>query len=379
MTLFTFNIIRILVLTALTAVIAFLAAAPLIKFLHRIKFWKKNARRKAITGEEATVFLSLHKERETTVPRGGGLLIWPSVLLVTLAIWGIVNIPGQVWNNLGAARPWWFALADFFTRREVWLPMFTLIAGSLVGLADDALTVYGKGRYIGGGISFKIRLLIVALIGLIGGIWFYYKLGYTSIHVPMLVNFPVGFDINIGTIPLGPWSIPLYVVLVVLVMLASWAGGVIDGLDGLAGGAFVSIFAAFSLIAFSQGMADLATFCAIICGALLAFLWFNIPPAKFYMGETGVLGLTSTMTVVAFLTDSVIVLPIIAGLLVLEAGSVIVQLVYKKIRKKKLWLSTPIHHHFEALGWPAYKVTMRFWLLGIIFAALGVAIRLIGQ
>lgn len=126
-------------------------------------------------------------------------------------------------------------------------------------------------------------------------------------------------------------------------------------------------------------MADLATFCAIICGALFAFLWFNIPPAKFYMGETGVLGLTSTMTVVAFLTDSVIVLPIIAGLLVIEAGSVIIQLVYKKIRKKKLWLSTPIHHHFEALGWPAYNVTMRFWILGIIFAALGVAIRLIGQ
>ncbi len=375
MTLFTFNIIRMLVFTAFTAVIAFLAAPPLIKFLHRIKFWKKNARHKTITGEDATVFLSLHKERETTVPRGGGLLIWVSVLLVALAVWGIANIPNQVWNTFGGTRPWWFMLMDFFSRREVWLPMFTLIAGSLVGLLDDVLTVYGKGRYIGGGISFKIRLLIVALIGLVGGLWFYYKLGYNSIHIPMLINFPIGFDVTFGTF-LG---IPLYIVLVILVMLASWAGGVIDGLDGLAGGAFVSIFGAFALIAFSQGMADLATFCAIICGALFAFLWFNIPPAKFYMGETGVLGLTSTMTVVAFLTDSVIVLPIIAGLLVIEAGSVIIQLVYKKIRKKKLWLSTPIHHHFEALGWPAYNVTMRFWILGIIFAALGVAIRLIGQ
>ena len=375
MTLFTFNIIRMLALTALTAVIAFVAAKPLICFLHKIKFWKKNARQKAITGEEATVFLSLHKERETTVPRGGGLLIWVSVLLVSLAVWGVVNMPDQIWDVFGGARPWWFELADFFSRREVWLPMFTLIAGSLVGLADDTLTVYGRGRYIGGGISFKIRLLIVAIIGLIGGLWFYYKLGYNSIHIPMLVNFPVGFDVPIGVL----WGIPLYVILVVLVMLASWAGGVIDGLDGLAGGAFVSIFGAFALIAFSQGMADLATFCAIICGSLFAFLWFNIPPAKFYMGETGVLGLTSTMTVVAFLTDSVIVLPIIAGLLVMEAGSVIIQLVYKKIRKKKLWLSTPIHHHFEALGWPAYKVTMRFWILGIIFASLGVAIRLIGQ
>jgi phospho-N-acetylmuramoyl-pentapeptide-transferase len=161
-------------------------------------------------------------------------------------------------------------------------------------------------------------------------------------------------------------------------MLASWAGGVIDGIDGLAGGTFASIFGAFALIAFSQGRADLATFCAIICGALFAFLWFNIPPAKFYMGETGVLGLTSTMTVVAFMTDSVVVLPVIAGLLVLEVGSILIQLLSKRFLKKKIWQSTPIHHHFEAQGWPACQVAMRFWILGIVLAALGTAIRLIG-
>lgn len=369
MTLFTFNIIRMLAFTALTSIIAFLAAPYLIRFLNKVKFWKKNARHKTITGEEASVFYSLHKDRETTVPRGGGLLIWISVLAVTLSVWAITNVPDQVWISLGVTHPWWFALLDFFSRREVWLPLFTLVAGSLVGLFDDVLTVYGGGRYVGGGISFKRRMAIVALIGLIGGLWFYYKLGYTTMHIPLLFNFPVGIDI-----PIGIFYIPLFVG----VMLAAWAGGVIDGLDGLAGGAFASIFGAFALIAFSQGKADLATFCAIICGALFAFLWFNIPPAKFYMGETGVLGLTSTMTVVAFLTDSVMVLPIIAGLLVMEAGSVIIQLFYKKIFKKKLWLSTPIHHHFEAIGWPAHKVTMRFWILGIIFAALGVAIRLVG-
>jgi phospho-N-acetylmuramoyl-pentapeptide-transferase len=369
MTLFTFNIIRMLAFTALTSVVAFLAAPRLIAFLNRAKFWKKNARRKAITGEDAVVFYSLHKERETTVPRGGGLLVWVSVLAVTLFVWGIANVPGQIWENIGIIRPWWFSLLDFFTRREVWLPLFALVAGSLAGLIDDALTVYGGGKYIGGGISFKRRLAIVALIGLVGGLWFYYKLGYTTMHIPLLFNFPGGIDVLIGA---------FYILLFVAVMLASWAGGVIDGLDGLAGGAFVSIFAAFALIAFSQGKADLATFCAIICGALFAFLWYNIPPAKFYMAETGVLGLTCTMTVVAFLTDSVMVLPIIAGLLVMEAGSVIIQLFYKKIFKKKLWLSTPIHHHFEALGWPAHSVTMRFWILGIIFAAVGVAIRLVG-
>ncbi len=370
MTLFTFDIIRLLAFSAITFAIAFLAAPRLIAFLNRIKFWKKTARQKTITGEEAAVFYSLHKGRETTVPRGGGLLIWASVLVLTMAVWMLVNIPEQIWANLGIPQPWWFSLLDFLTRKEVWLPLFTLVAGSLVGFFDDFLTVYGGGRYIGGGISFKRRMAIVALIGLIGGWWFFDKLGYETMHIPLLFNFPIGIDVYLGI---------FYVPLFIAVMLASWAGGVIDGLDGLAGGAFASIFGAFSLIAFSQGMADLATFCAMICGALFSFLWFNIPPAKFYMSETGVLGLTCTMTVVAFLTDSVAVLPLIAGLLVMEAGSVIVQLIHKKIFKKKLWLSTPIHHHFEALGWPAYQVTMRFWILGIIFAASGVAIRLMGQ
>lgn len=154
-------------------------------------------------------------------------------------------------------------------------------------------------------------------------------------------------------------------------------GGVVDGIDGLSGGVFASIFGAFLIIALSQGKADLAAFCAVIMGALFAFLWFNIPPAKFYMGETGILGLTSTMAVMAFLTDSVLVLPIIAGVLVIETGSVIVQLASKKIKGKKIWLSTPIHHHFEAKGWKPEQITMRFWLLSVLFSVLGVAIRML--
>ena len=258
---------------------------------------------------------------------------------------------------------------NFLTRSETWLPLFTLIAGSLVGLIDDALTVHGKGKYVGGGMGFKRRLLIVILIGLIGGLWFYLKLGWVSIHIPLFFNFPEGI-----TITLGFWIIPLFIT----VMVASWSGGVIDGIDGLSGGVFSTIFAAFAIIAFSQGKEDLATFCAVICGTLFAFLWFNIPPAKFYMGETGILGLTSTMAVVAFLTDSIAVLPIIAGLLVIEVGSILIQLFSKKFYHKKIWLSTPIHHHFEAKGWRPEQVTMRFWIIGIALAILGIAIRLMG-
>jgi phospho-N-acetylmuramoyl-pentapeptide-transferase len=266
-------------------------------------------------------------------------------------------------------NPWWLKKFNFLSRSQTWLPLFTLIVGSIVGLVDDIFVVFKKGGYAGGGMSFKKRLLIVILIGLIGGVWFYYKLGWDSIHIPLIFNFPEGIDVK-----LGPLIIPLFV----LVMLASWSGGVIDGLDGLSGGVFATIFAAFSIIAFSQGKVDLATFCATILGTLFAFLWSNIPPAKFYMGETGILGLSSTMAVVAFLTDSVVVLPIIAGIIVIEVGSIILQLLSKKFRKKKIWLSTPIHHHFEAKGWPAHQVTMRFWILSVVFATLGVIVRLMG-
>jgi len=359
MTLFTFNVIRLLITAALTAGISFLLAPVLIRFLHKFKFWKKEARKKTITGEEAEVFYSLHKERETTVPRGGGALIWISVLIIIFLFFALSNF----------IDIWWLEKINFLSRGETWLPLLTLVAAAIVGLADDILQVSGKGKYVGGGMGFTRRLLIVILIGLIGGLWFYSKLEWDTIHIPLIFNFPEGIDFFIGF-----WYVPLFI----LVMVASWAGGVIDGLDGLSGGVFAAIFGAFSIIAFSQGKADLATFCAVIAGALFAFLWFNIPPARFYMGETGILGLTSTMAVVAFLTDSVAVLPIIAGLMVIEVGSMILQLLSKKFRHKKIWLSTPIHHHFEARGWPAHQVTMRFWIIGIIFAILGVAIRLLG-
>jgi len=372
-----FNVVKILSLATIAALVAVIWTPFLTHFLYKYKLWKKEARKKTITGEEATIFYNLHKEREVKTPRLGGLLIWLTTLGVIFIFWFFSKI----------SDCFWLKNFNFFSRSQTWLPLFTLVTASIIGLFDDLLQVFyypesnspdsligrifkkftvfisGRKRYIGGGIGFKRRLLIVALIGLIGGSWFFYKLGWNTIHVPIFGDFYIGL---------------LYVPLFILVMIASWSGGIIDGLDGLSGGTFVSIFGAFSIIAFSQGRIDLASFCAVIAGTLFAFLWFNIPPARFYMGETGILGLTSTMSVVAFLTDSVFVLPIISGLLVMESTSVILQLLSKKIRKKKIFLSTPIHHHFEAKGWPAYKVTMRFWIIGIVLAIIGVVIRLLG-
>jgi phospho-N-acetylmuramoyl-pentapeptide-transferase len=248
---------------------------------------------------------------------------------------------------------------NFLSRQETWLPIFTLVVASIVGLTDDLLVVFGRGKYIGGGLSFRKRLIIVALLGLVGSLWFYQKLGWDIVHIPFL-----------GDVSIGLWYIPLFIT----VMVACWSGGIVDGLDGLAGGTFASIFGAFAVISFSQGKIDLAAFCAAICGALFSFLWFNIPPARFYMSETGTLGLTSVLAVISFLTNSVYILPIIAGILVIEVLSVIIQLLSKKIRKKKIFLSTPIHHHFEGIGWPESQITMRFWLISGFMTTLGLAL-----
>ncbi|MBM3251005.1 MAG: hypothetical protein FJZ07_02110 [Candidatus Nealsonbacteria bacterium] len=348
----TINVIKIFTLGTLSFILAFWLAPALIHFLYKYRLWRKEVREKSIDGKEVPLFKKFHGEDETRVPRFGGLLIWLSALI--LAVFFFL---------LSKTNIWWFEKLNFLSRSQTWLPFFALIAASLVGLTDDILQIFGKGKYIGGGLRLRYRLILVALIGLIGGWWFYSKLGHTTLHIPGNGDFFIGL-----------WYIPFFI----LVTMATYSGGVIDGLDGLAGGIFASIFATFGGIALFQNQIDLAAFCAVISGAILAFLWFNIPPARFYMGETGILGLCCALTVVAFLTDSVLVLPIIAILLVLESGSVILQIVSRKIFHKKIFLAAPIHHHFEAKGWPHYKITMRFWVIGIVAAIIGVAIRLLG-
>ena len=138
-------------------------------------------------------------------------------------------------------------------------------------------------------------------------------------------------------------------------------------------------FGAYTVIAYSLGRVELAMFCAAIVGGLLAFLWFNIHPARFFMGDTGAMSLGTTLGIIAMLTNSALVLPIIAFPLVMESGSVIIQVVSKKLFKRKVFLSAPIHHHFEAMGWPETKVTMRFWIISAVFAGIGLVVALLGM
>ena len=349
----TINVLKVFSLGTAGFLLAFFLTPALTHFLYKYKFWRKEVRTKSLDGKAVPIFQKFHAKGETQVPRAGGVLIWLTPLILIFFFFFLSQV-----TDIG-----FLDKLNFLSRNQTWLPLFTLVAASLLGLVDDVLQVVGKGKYIAGGLSLKKRLLVIALIGLIGALWFYFKLDWSTLHIP-----------GLGDWEIDGWYIPLFV----LVMLAVYSGGVIDGLDGLAGGAFAAIFGAFSGIALFLGQVDIASFCAVILGALLAFLWFNIPPARFYMGETGMMGLCATLTVVAFLTDSVLVLPVIGFLLVMESGSVILQLLSKRFRGKKIFLASPIHHHFEARGWPHYKVTMRFWIIGAVSAIAGIAIRLLG-
>ncbi len=360
------NILKIFTLGTVSFLITFLFTPALTHFLYKHKLWKNKAKKKSIDGNDLKVFTKYHSKKEINVPRLGGLLIWipPLVLIFFFHVLSYFS------------DHYWVQELNFLDRGETWLPLFTLVSASIIGLTDDILQIIEKPkngflkyflkklkRFTGNGLSLKYRIFLVTVIGIIGSLWFYFKLGQDSILIPIYGNFYLGF---------------LFIPFFIIVMLATYSGSVIDGLDGLSGGAFAAIFTAFTFIAMESGMIHLAAFCLVLVGSILAFLWFNIPPARFYMGETGILGLTTTLTVIAFLTNSVVILPIIGIILVIESGSVILQLLSKKFRKKKLFMAAPIHHHFEGKGWPAYKVTMRFWIIGVVAAIVGVIIRYIG-
>ncbi len=355
------EVIKVFVPAILTFVIGMGLTPLLTDYLYRNKLWKKKSVERTIDGHAANISASLHRDEEKKVPRMGGVIIWASTALAVFILLLLAELFGGIFKQF-----------DFLSRSQTWVPLSALLVGACVGLIDDYLGTMGgsgKGGYIGGGLSLVKRLLVVCIIALLVGIWFFVKLDVDSIGIPFYGDFFIGYLI-----------IPLFVI----VALGIYSGGVIDGIDGLAGGLFASMFGAYGAIAFFQNQIDLAALCAAVVGGTLAFLWFNIPPARFYMSETGTMGLTILLSVVAFMTDSLgegkglIVLPIIALPLVLTTLSNIIQLGSKRIRGKKVFIVAPLHHHFEALGWPSYKVTMRYWVVGVICATLGIALALVG-
>lgn len=351
------SLFKVLLPALFSFVIGIVLSGPLITLFKKYQIWKKKSVKTTIDGTIATITQTIHNDEERKLLRMGGVIIWASVFLTTC----IFLITSHAFPNFVTAK------LDFISRNQTWLPLVAMFVGAFVGAVDDLLVVEAfKGRlnsYIGGGLSFPVRLGAVALLGLSMGAWFLYKLDMSSIYIPFHGAFYVG-----GVI---------FVLFFMIVTIALFSTSVIDGVDGLSGGIFSAIFTAYGFIAFHQQQIDIAALCFMIVGALLAFLWFNVPPATFMMGETGIMALTLSLSIIAFLTDAVMYLPIIALPLVITTGSVILQLIWKRVFKRKLFLVAPLHHHFEAKGWAKAQVTMRYWIVSYICALLGVVIVII--
>lgn len=338
-----FQISRILGLAALSFIVAFALTPLWIKILTKYRLGKQ------IRAEGAPIFNSFHQKKEGT-PTMGGLLIWLTTLILALLFGGLAAL--GVDNLIGKL--------NFLNRSQTLLPLGALIASALVGMADDLLGIFRVGPK-GGGLKMRHRLLIYTAIASFGAWWFYSKLEWSVVHVPFVGNFDIGF-----------WYIPIFIFILVA---TSFSVNETDGLDGLAGGTLMTAFGAYGVIAYAQGHYDLAAFCAVILGALLAFLWFNINPAKFFMGDTGAMSLGITLGVIAMLTNQFLLLPLIGFILVAESASVLIQIVSKKLRNgKKIFISAPFHHHLEAKGWPESQITMRFWIISFMTAAVGLIV-----
>ena len=239
-----------------------------------------------------------------------------------------------------------------------------MFIAATLGLIDDLMGVFRFGSN-GGGLKVSQKLIVYTLLALLGGLWFYYRLGWDVLYVPFYGNVFIGW-----------WYVPIFMFIIIA---SAFSANETDGLDGLAGGVLLFTFGALTVVAFTLGRYDLAAFSGVTVGALLAFLWFNIYPARFFMGDTGSMALGITMGVIAMLTNTTLFLPFFAAILVFESLSVIVQMTSKKFFGRKIFISTPIHHHFEAIGWPETKVTMRFWIVSAVFTALGLSLFFIAK
>ena len=340
--------IAILVVTALAFLLAMLATPAVTKLLKVLKLGKQ------IRSEaSAPIFSKLHAGKSGT-PTMGGILIWGAVLILAFA--------SSLAANVFRTEPW--LTFNFISRRETLLPLAALFLAALVGLVDDYLNVRKIGAH-GGGLKVWHRLLSYSAIAVLAGWWFTYRLEWDVLRVPF-----------VGIVHVGLWMLPIFIFIIVA---TAFSVNETDGLDGLAAGTLLTAFAAYGGIAFLQGKYDLAAFCGAIVGALLAFLWFNINPARFFMGDTGAMSLGVTLGIVAMLTNSLLLLPIIGLVFVIESLSVIIQLLSKAIRKKKVFLSAPIHHHFEAKGWPEPTIVMRFWVIAAVSGVLGLIISLLDR
>lgn len=352
------GLIKILLPTAVAFFFGIFITPVATKYFYKYKMWKKRVRTETVSAE-STEFSRIHQAKEASevsTPCVGGIIVWVSVLLTVFIFYVLSMMPFNhgFWSEM-----------NFWSRAQTYVPIGVFVLGALLGLLDDMLEITGRSNITRDTPWYtKMKLGLIIATGAVAGWWFFAKLGMDSVNIP--------WD---GVWYLGVWFVPF----VILVMLATFSGGVIDGIDGLSGGVLATIFAAYAMIAYMNSQFDLAALSGVISGATLAFLWFNIPPARFYMGETGMMPLTIVLATMAFLTDTVLLLPIIAFPLVATSFSSSSQMIAKKYFGRKLFRIAPLHHHFEALGWSGYKVTMRYWVISVMFAIVGIILFIMSK
>lgn len=356
----TVNAIKILLAAIGTFSVAMTLAPQLLSFGKKWQWWKKNRNVEALTGGEAVITKQIRNREHTdggknedSIVRPGGIVIWLSVFLVAAFFWLLAdNIP-------------FINKIDFVSRNQTWLIIFGMVFTGLLGLIDD-LSICGKKFPIIGtnGLSFKWRILVMFFLSLFIAYWFFSKLEMVEIFVPFL-----------GLVNIGILIIPVIIISVIVMSCVS----VIDGIDGLSGGLFAVAFASYGLIAVAQDQINIAAFCFAVVGACVAFLWYNIMPAKFYNSETGVLSLSTSLTLIALLTNQLFVLPVIAAPLLSGPVSSFLQIFSKKFFGKKIFVVAPMHHHFQAVGFASHTVVMRYWMVSIMCAFVGTILALAGS
>jgi phospho-N-acetylmuramoyl-pentapeptide-transferase len=334
----THDLIRILILGFAGFVVSMLLTPIYTNIAYKNQWWKRQ-RTEAWSGGKATVYAKLHAEKhKRNIPTMAGLIFIVATAIVTL----VANLK----------------------RAETWLPLAGLLGAGAIGLIDDGMNIRSSGKGVAG-MSAKLKFSLYSVVVLIGGWWFFDKLGVNYVHFPW-----------------GNWHVGIFIIAIFWLVVISTAISVnfSDGLDGLAGGLLASSFMSYTIIAAIEHKFALAGFCLTVVGTLLSYTWFNIYPARFFMGDVGAFALGTALGIIALQTNTIYVLPFLGAVYVVETGSVIINRTSRKLRHgKKVFLSSPIHHHFEAIGWPETKVTMRFWILGQVASVLGLIIFLLGR
>ncbi len=307
-------------------------------FAYKHKLWKRQ-KSVAVTGEELKVMNELHKDKiKRHFPTMAGLIMLVAVPVVLI-------------------------VCNALNRGQTWLPIVAFVGGGVIGFIDDTINLFGKNA--AAGLRAPVKFAMITALGVALGWFFAVKLGWTSVMVPYMGSVNIGV---VGMIALFAFA----------VVATGNAVNISDGMDGLAGGLAMLAYGSYGIIALLQEQWFLAAFCFIVLGALLSYIWFNVYPARFMMGDTGSFALGAGLGVVAMMTNSFLLLPIIGILFVVEAGSSLIQICAKEFFRRKVFISAPLHHHLQAKGWEESKVVMRFWIIGGVTAMLGIFLAMGG-